>query len=65
MQSLSTLAFFKDVTGFDFDKFDRRVIWKRCADGETSVDFGTSRPTSISDDGRSPRVLLRRLPARK
>ena len=35
MQSLARHPFFKDVAGFDFEKFDRRVIWKKCDDGET------------------------------
>jgi CRP/FNR family transcriptional regulator, cyclic AMP receptor protein len=39
MQTLARLAFFKDVDGLDYDKLDRRVVWKRCDDGETIVDF--------------------------
>ena len=38
MQSLSRLVFFKDVS-IDYEKFDRRVSWRKCDDGETLVDF--------------------------
>lgn len=39
MQSLARVPFFKDVTDFDFDRFDRRCTWKRFEEGATVVDF--------------------------
>ena len=59
MQSLSRLVFFKDVTGVDFDKFDRRVIWKRCDDGETIVDFEDKSTDVYFIVTGDVRVLLR------
>ncbi|MFV0280358.1 MAG: Crp/Fnr family transcriptional regulator [Rhodoblastus sp.] len=46
MQSLARHAFFKDVVGLDFEEFDRRVIWKKCDEGETIVDF-EDRSTNV------------------
>ena len=44
MQSIAKIPFFRDIQDIDFLKFDRRVTWKRCDEGETIVDF--EDPTS-------------------
>ena len=59
MQSISRLAFFKDVTGLDFDRFDRRVTWKKCDDGETIVDFEDQSTDVYFIVSGEARVLLR------
>jgi CRP/FNR family transcriptional regulator, cyclic AMP receptor protein len=59
MQSLARLVFFKDVEGLDYDKLDRRVIWKRCDDGETIVDFEDKSTDAYFIVSGEVRVLLR------
>ena len=39
MQTLARLAFFKDITDIEFDKFDRRCTWRKYDDGEVVVDY--------------------------
>lgn len=40
MQTLARLAFFKDITDIEFDKFDRRyTAWRKYDDGEVVVDY--------------------------
>lgn len=50
---------FKDLSGFDFEKFDRRVIWKKCDDGETIVDFEDKSTDVYFLLSGDVRVLLR------
>jgi CRP-like cAMP-binding protein len=38
-QTLARIPFFKDVPDLEFERFDRRCIWKRYEDGEVVVDF--------------------------
>ena len=59
MQSLARHPFFKDVAGFDFDKFDKRVNWKKCDDGETIVDFEDKSTDVYFLLAGDVRVLLR------
>lgn len=59
MQSLSRVSLFKDLSGFDFEKFDRRVIWKKCDDGETIVDFEDKSTDVYFLLSGDVRVLLR------
>ena len=58
MQSLIRLAFFKDVP-LDYEKFDRRVSWRRCDDGETLVDFEDQSTDVYFIVTGEVRVLLR------
>jgi CRP/FNR family transcriptional regulator, cyclic AMP receptor protein len=39
MQSLSKVPFFKGATDLDFERFDRRCVWKKVDDGAVIVDF--------------------------
>lgn len=39
MNSLGELAFFKDLTDFDFKRFERRCSWKKVEFGQTIVDY--------------------------
>ena len=39
MQTLSRVAFFKDATDLDLEKFDRRCSWKRYDDGAIILDY--------------------------
>lgn len=39
MNSLSELAFFKDLIDFDFTQFERRCSWKKVEAGQTIVDY--------------------------
>ncbi len=59
MQSLARHPFFKDVAGFDFERFDRRVVWKKCDDGETIVDFEDKSTDVYFLLSGEVRVLLR------
>jgi CRP/FNR family transcriptional regulator, cyclic AMP receptor protein len=58
MQSLSRLVFFKDVS-IDYEKFDRRVSWRKCDDGETLVDFEDQSTDVYFIVTGEVRVLLR------
>ena len=58
MQSLTRLPFFKDVD-LDYEKFDRRVSWRRCDDGETLVDFEDASTDVYYIVTGEVRVLLR------
>ena len=39
MQTLARIPFFKDVADLDFQRFDRRCIWRKYAEREVLVDF--------------------------
>lgn len=39
MQTLSQIAFFKDIQDIDFERFERRCSWKRYVSGEIIVDY--------------------------
>ena len=39
MSQFARIAFFKDVTDLETEKFERRCHWKKCDDGETIVDY--------------------------
>ncbi len=58
MQTLKRLVFFKDVE-LDYEKFDRRVSWRRCDDGETIVDFEDKSTDVYFIISGEVRVLLR------
>ena len=58
MQTLTRLPFFKDVE-IDYEKFDRRVGWRRCDDGETLVDFDDRSTDVYFIVTGEVRVLLR------
>ena len=39
MNTLARIPLFRDSADLDFERFDRRCIWKRFGDGEIVVDF--------------------------
>ena len=39
MNTLARIPLFRDCADLDFERFDRRCIWKRFGDGEIVVDF--------------------------
>jgi len=39
MQTLAHVPFFKDITDFDFEPFDRRCVWRHFDENETILDY--------------------------
>jgi CRP-like cAMP-binding protein len=59
MQTLARVPFFKDVTDFDFARFDRRCTWKRFDDGATVVDYEDESSDVYFIISGEVRVLIR------
>jgi CRP/FNR family cyclic AMP-dependent transcriptional regulator len=60
MQHLfSRIAFFRDVSDFEFEKFERRCLWRRFEDGETVVDSEDASSDVYFIVSGEVRVLIR------
>ena len=59
MQSLQKIAFFKDATDVEFDRFDRRCSWKKYDDGEVVVDYEDASTDVYFIIAGEVRVLIR------
>jgi CRP-like cAMP-binding protein len=59
MQTLARVPFFKDVDDLDFDRFDRRCIWRRYEDGEIVVDYEDESSDVYFIISGEVRVLIR------
>jgi CRP-like cAMP-binding protein len=60
MQHLfSRIAFFRDVSDFEFEKFERRCLWRRFEDGETVVDYEDASSDVYFIVSGEVRVLIR------
>jgi CRP/FNR family cyclic AMP-dependent transcriptional regulator len=60
MQNLLTrVAFFKDVSDVDFEKFERRCLWRRFDEGETVVDYEDESSDVYFIISGEVRVLIR------
>jgi CRP-like cAMP-binding protein len=53
------IAFFKDVADLDFEKFERRCLWRRFEDGETVVDYEDQSSDVYFIIAGEVRVLIR------
>lgn len=59
MQTLARVPFFKDVADLEFDRYDRRCIWRRFDDGETVVDYEDETSDVYFIVSGEVRVLIR------
>lgn len=59
MQTLARVPFFKDVTDLEFERYDRRCIWRRFDDGETIVDYEDETSDVYFIVSGEVRVLIR------
>jgi CRP-like cAMP-binding protein len=60
MQNLFTrIAFFNDVSDLDFEKFERRCLWRRFDDGEIVVDYEDQSSDVYFIVAGEVRVLIR------
>ncbi|GAC1333510.1 MAG: Crp/Fnr family transcriptional regulator [Beijerinckiaceae bacterium] len=60
MQSaFARIAFFKDVADLEFEKFERRCLWRRFEDGETVVDYEDQSSDVYFIVSGEVRVLIR------
>jgi len=60
MQGLfSCIPFFKDVSDLDFEKFERRCLWRRFEEGETVVDYEDESSDVYFIIAGDVRVLIR------
>lgn len=59
MQMLAHVPFFKDVTDLEFERYDRRCIWRRFDDGETIVDYEDETSDVYFIISGEVRVLIR------
>lgn len=59
MQTLAHVPFFKDVTDLEWERYDRRCIWRRFADGETIVDYEDDSSDVYFIIAGEVRVLIR------
>ena len=60
MQGLfSRIPFFKDVSDLDFEKFERRCLWRRFEEGETVVDYEDESSDVYFIIAGDVRVLIR------
>lgn len=59
VQNLAKVTFFKDVANVDFEKFDRRCIWKKFEDGEVVVDFEDASTDVYFIISGEVRILIR------
>ncbi|MGB8278521.1 MAG: Crp/Fnr family transcriptional regulator [Methylovirgula sp.] len=59
MQTLARVPFFKDVTNLEFERYDRRCIWRRFDDGETIVDYEDETSDVYFIVSGEVRVLIR------
>ena len=60
MQNLfSRIAFFKDVSDLDFEKFERRCLWRRFEENETVVDYQDESSDVYFIISGEVRVLIR------
>jgi CRP/FNR family transcriptional regulator, cyclic AMP receptor protein len=60
MQGLfSRIPFFKDVTDLEFERFERRCLWRRFEENETVVDYEDESSDVYFIVGGDVRVLIR------
>jgi CRP/FNR family transcriptional regulator, cyclic AMP receptor protein len=59
MQTLARVPFFKDVPDLEFERFDRRCVWKRFDDGEIVVDYEDESSDVYFIIAGEVRVLIR------
>jgi CRP/FNR family cyclic AMP-dependent transcriptional regulator len=59
MQTLAHVPFFKDVTDLDWERYDRRCIWRRFGDSETIVDYEDDSSDVYFIIAGEVRVLIR------
>src|ERR1700759_3681496 len=59
MNTLARIPFFKDSADLDFERFDRRCIWKRFDDGEIVVDYEDESTDVYFIISGEDRVLIR------
>jgi CRP/FNR family cyclic AMP-dependent transcriptional regulator len=60
MQNLfSRITFFKDVADLEFEKFERRCLWRRIDEGETVVDYEDESSDVYFIIAGEVRVLIR------
>jgi CRP-like cAMP-binding protein len=57
--AFARIAFFKDVADLDFEKFERRCLWRRFEDGETVVDYEDESSDVYFIIAGEVRVLIR------
>ncbi len=59
MQTLQKIAFFKDATDVEFERFDRRCSWKKYDDNEVVVDYEDASTDVYFIIAGEVRVLIR------
>ncbi len=59
MQTLARVPFFKDITDLEFERYDRRCIWRRFDDGETIIDYEDETSDVYFIVSGEVRVLIR------
>jgi CRP-like cAMP-binding protein len=59
MQTLARVAFFKDVTDLEMERFERRCLWRRFDDGEIIVDYEDDSSDVYFIVSGEVRVLIR------
>jgi CRP/FNR family transcriptional regulator, cyclic AMP receptor protein len=61
MRTLARVPFFKDVSDLDFERFDRRCIWRRYNEGEIVVDYEDESSDVYFIISGEVRILIRTL----
>jgi CRP/FNR family cyclic AMP-dependent transcriptional regulator len=59
MQTLAHVPFFKDVADLEWERYDRRCIWRRFVEGETIVDYEDDSSDVYFIIAGEVRVLIR------